>query len=218
MSPNKPTFEDYFEWYLNELKDKGYILSFKKEKEITPFEINQEIKIKKIKEITKTGIIKESDRKLIGKHTYKPDFLIYWTKLAESIFYEVITEERLKYNTFFLANEKDGYHFSFVDVKPPAIAAQFSGSFNSYATFPINQSIVMNLYNIYVNKVVPIPVRNSGLAVSLFPNTFTPNRFLFTDAGKAVRTIKFKTKTLLDFVRERNNYINYINQYIVKLI
>jgi hypothetical protein len=218
-NPNKPTFEDYFEWYLQELKDKGFILSYKKEKDITPFDFNNEVYIPRIKEFRKSGKPIYSNLKLVGKHTYKPDFLIYWAKKAKDIFYELIDKDKpLVYNAFFLAQEKDGDTFTFVDVKPPAIAAKFSGSFNSYATFPLNQSIIFEKHGIYTMKLVPIPVSGSGNAIALFPNTFTPNRFLFTDGGSSVRNIKFKIRTINDFLFIRNEYINKSNFYLMKLI
>lgn len=204
------TFEDYFEWYLQDLQKNGFISLYKKGKEITPFEISEESKHTVIDKIYRTGKITYKEKSLIKKHTYKPDFLLYWTPKAKNVFYELVTDT-IVYDSFFLANEKDGYFFSFVDVKPPPAAAAFSGRQNSYATFPINQGIVYKKFGIYVNKVVPIPASGSGEAVALFKHTFVPNRFLFTDGGTGPRKINFKANHLSAFLEKRYGHIDFVN-------
>ena len=181
--------EVYVEWYLQELKDAGIIIDFWYHPEvytlsnpaIESYTVRKQLK-RSVKTISKT-------RAFHRGHTYRPDFRIRWnfkTTILESICkrYVVTTDLSVFVNGsgYFFSND----FMSDIDVKPA-----FNKRTADKTTFSINQSLVLNKYRIYVQKITE---------EELFEKTFTPKRFLMTDSGKQMRKINFNVRTLEEFL------------------
>jgi len=168
----------YFSWYLDELKKAGYISEWIYEpKSYNLFDPIKRIDIKKNKEI---------ERKLLGAHSYTPDFGIIWNESAYDIFTREIKEllpSRIN-NPFFRQGNR-----SVIEVKP------IFDRNNMIRLFSINQRWVYQKIGRYVQLIVP---------EKLFKDTFTPLKYLFTDSGRQPRKIKFTTVGLTYYVSERS--------------
>ena len=216
------TIEAYFEWWLDDCFSKGYIDKWDRESEqYTLFPEYRAFRMKYFKS-------KPPEREvynLLRNDTYTYDYRIVWNESAKFLFYnpsdftDPNNPPTLIYkDTYFHASYHMGFKkfVSFIDVKPPAAAARFSGSLNSFSTFPTKQKALLWNYNIYINKVVPIPMSGSGEAVSLFPNTFTPVRFFRSDGGDRNRKINYRINTIDKFVQQRQSFIDSIDAMVRK--
>ena len=84
--------EEYFEWWLNEMKEYGYIKKWTREPEtIIVGEAIEYGRYKRFK--TKEKLIEAFN--LFGKITYTYDYRIYWDASAEYLFYEEINNSRV---------------------------------------------------------------------------------------------------------------------------
>lgn len=204
--------EQYFEWYVNELKEAGYIKLVKREP--FPILINDIVERKRYDFSVKTPRIE--NYKLFQQNTYMCDWIIIWEKHAHEIFYNLLDNNPLRiYCPFYAIIDKKGEHVSFVDVKPPAGAMIFGNNTTGY-TFPILQKIIYTVYGIYVNKSIPIPLMKKGVVKSgnkqaLFLTTFVPKRYLLTDGGMQGRDIKYKKQSLKEYVTYKQREIQRIN-------
>lgn len=210
--------ETYFLWYLNELKEAGFIKYFARES--FPILVTDNVKHKRYSFATKTPKIEEYV--LFRQNTYTYDYLIIWDKKAEEIFYNILDENRpVRINCpFFASVDAKGEHVSFCDVKPPAGAMIFGNNTTGY-TFPILQKIIYTVYGIFVNKAIPIPLMSkgqikSGGKQSLFTTTFVPKRYLMTDKGMQARDIKFRKQSLKEYVFYKEREIKKINELLPK--
>jgi hypothetical protein len=205
--------ELYTQWYLNELKEAGYIKLIKRE--AFPILVSDEVKRKRYDFSRKTETRIE-DYSLFRQNTYLYDYLIIWEKRAHELFYNLVDDSILRiYCPFYAVVDAEGEHVSFLDVKPPAGAMIFGNNTTGY-TFPILQKIIYTVYGIYVNKTIPIPLVSkgtvkSGNKVSLFTTTFVPKRYLMTDGGGQARVINYKINSLKEYVSSRTKEIDRIN-------
>ncbi len=190
--------EQYFLWYLNELKEAGYIKFFSRES--FPILVTDDVKNKRY-DFSLKNTVRVEEYNLFRKNTYTYDYLIIWDKKAKEIFYNLLDDNPIRiYCPFYACVDKKGEHVSFCDVKPPSGAMIFGNNTTSY-TFPILQKIIYTVYGIYVNKSIPIPLMSkgaikSGNKTALFNTTFVPKRYLLTDGGMQGREIKFKKQSL----------------------
>lgn len=212
--------EIHFAWYLEELKEHGYILGYQSHP--FTFELGRPMKFECVKlPLPKKANPSLQERELLPKNTYTPDFAIYWTKKAEGIFFEkvgvkdrygephVVLDKKTAFLTHWsmgavasrhlemLPRLEDQYDISVVDVKPDVIK-RFAKNASTVHTFPIQQKWVMDKYNIYVQKVVA-----EGKMTCLFARTFTPNRYLTNDKLNTSRNIHHKTPTIGMFVAQK---------------
>jgi hypothetical protein len=186
--------EEYFYWWILELKDKGIIESFKYQPK--SFELSSDIKVSyKEKLKTKTNVKSQS---LLSGHQYKADFLIYWNKdYKDKIFvdYNDIMEQSFKkYPIVVNYSEKSNCYFSVVDVK---------GNFNqndAWRRFSIDQKWVFQNHSIFVQKIVPIPDGKGRPASALFKTTFIPNRYQLTDITQKRRKINFEYRLIESYL------------------
>ena len=192
--------EQYFLWYLNELKEAGYIKFFSRES--FPILVTDDVKNKRY-DFSLKNTVRVEEYNLFRKNTYTYDYLIIWDKKAKEIFYNLLDDNPIRiYCPFYACVDKKGEHVSFCDVKPPSGAMIFGNNTTSY-TFPILQKIIYTVYGIYVNKSIPIPLMSkgaikSGNKTALFNTTFVPKRYLLTDGGMQGREIKFKKQKILN--------------------
>ena len=186
--------EQYFQWYLDELIENGFIKKIKYQPR--PFKLFEGAQVKWL-EIKKTKS-KEHTQNLLSGHQYQADFLIYWDKSAELMFYggfqQVMNQSLKKFP--FIANydEKMGI-YSIIDVK---------GNFNqndAWRRFSIDQKWVFLKYKIYVQKIIPVPSGKKKFtpATALFMSTFMPKRFKRTDMDTKRRVIHFPNKSIEEY-------------------
>jgi hypothetical protein len=220
MATEPNQLETYFEWYINELKEAGYIKIVKREP--FPILINDAVTHKRYDFSTKN--VKTENYKLFNQNTYTCDWVIIWEKKSQEIFYNIIdSDSPIRIHCpFYAIADKNGEHVSFVDVKPPAGAMIFGNNTSGY-TFPIIQKMIYTIYGIYVNKAIPIPLMSKGVVKSgnksaLFVTTFIPKRYLMTDGGMQGRDIKYKKQSLKEFVEYKLREINRINLLFNKQI
>lgn len=212
--------EQYFEWWLDDCIKYGFIESYSRESE--EFKLFDPYKAGRLKHY-KTKMPKLEEFNLLPGATYNFDYKIVWNKKAEFILYsptDFLSEglpTMLYPDTFFWAQETiNGNYVSYTDVKPPAKAAQYQ-AITSYHTFPFVQKILLEKYGLFVQKVIPIPMKGSGLSTSLFPNTFTPSRYFFTDGGQQRRKIKFRILNMELFLKIRKKELDGWNKVMRKL-
>lgn len=202
------TEELHFAWYLEELKEHGYIVGY--DSHPYTFELFTGMKFRAIankNKLPKTKPPNVEDRELLPKNTYTPDFAIYWTKKAHGIFIEEaglfpVMDYETPFFTYGSAGTSnlleeiapiDTFDISVVDVKP-AVANRFAGNLSSIYTFPIEQKWVMDKYGVYVQKVIA-----EGKKTCLFAKTFTPRRYLQTDKTMARRNIHHDTPNIEEY-------------------
>lgn len=123
--------ELYFSWWLDELKDKGYVLEYQRCK---PYVLSHPI-----------------DKHVLGKklegHEYTPDFVVKWACKAFKVFYggdspTIITDGNYE-------SVLDGDNESIIEIKP-----SFDAN-NMTRLFRLNQKWMYDAFNIYVNLIVP---------------------------------------------------------------
>ena len=217
MATDQNWLETYFEWYINELKEAGYIKLVKREP--FPILVSENVEHKRYSFATKVPRIE--NYKLFRRNTYTCDWIIIWEKHAKEVFYNLLDDSPIRiYCPFYAIVDAKGEHISFVDVKPPSGAMIFGNNTSGY-TFPILQKIIYTIYGIYVNKSIPIPLMAKGVVKSgnkqaLFLTTFVPKRYLLTDGGMQGRDIKFKKQSLKEYVDYKTREISKINNLFNK--
>lgn len=208
-----PSQEDWFDFWLEELKEAGYIKKVLDqnisgwriyEGESIPYEESKILYEGSIRERTK--IIK---KKFILHRPvdYTPDRVIFWTKFAKDIFFTDVDEIVNGNIQYFLGQKTpDGDYISVVDVKSP-----FAGKHSSDVSFSIKKKWVWVKERIYVNQAVMYPSKPlKNVAKYLWPSTFTPKRFLLSDKLTKARAIPSKKGkpnwvpvSLVDFLQTR---------------
>jgi hypothetical protein len=186
---HKPNLEDWFLIWIQYLIDNKYIAKFQFKHGVPSFVLYEGQRI--------DGVA------LLFPATYKPDGRIYWTKKAEGIFYTHLQKDTdLKESCYFLADrydkEYDGF-VSYCEVKAPP---GYGRSNTSDAAFAIQQKWLWSSYRIYVNKVFLYPLKAvNNEKPYLWPTTFTPERYMFTDKTLTPRTIPNARKSKKDATR-----------------
>lgn len=220
----KNDIELYFEWWLNEMIDAGYVHSYTREAET--FEIFPNYIGQRKDYSRKTMEPKVETFAILGKTMYTYDYKIRWNDSAVYLFYQPMDFSKPEEfqmvvypDTFFYAHydKEDRRWVSFIDIKPPSQAARFSGQMSSYHTFPLKQAALLWLHGVYVNKIIPIPMRGAGKTIALFPNTFTPKRYLISDGATRTRSIKFRIRSMAKYVIKREQTINELVNRVKKI-
>lgn len=206
MKSRRNQIEQYFEWWLDELIDLGYILDYQREP--TTFKINDTITYDRVKRYKRKGNEVEAFT-LFPQYEYTPDYLIRWAQKSEYLFYETVDDTGIFQfgKPLFIAHYDSGDIVSYVDVKPTSSVMRKSAGVSSSVTFPLRKLLMWITHHIYINKIVPIPMSGSGYSSALFIKTFTPTRYTLTDGGKQIRKIKWDVVQPLDFIKERLSYI-----------
>lgn len=177
--------ELHFCYFLNELKEHGYIKEWYKNYDSMEIIPKQTGMIFSTKNIQKSFFITHS-------LSYTYDFKIVWNNKAEDIFYfrnnSKISKKKSDIIFYIYTSNKDEV-VSFIDVK---------GTFgygNSAITFPIIQKILLHFYKIYIQKIVPI---------DLFRKTFLPEILRYKKNGE-LRIEAKRTITLKEFINKNKN-------------
>lgn len=201
MATEKNNFEMYFEWWLDDLKEEGFITEYVREPQTFILKPEVEVSYPKGKKILK--IAKQA---ILNPITYTPDYKVAFTQKGVNILFLVISEmgslsEKYNRNLHFLFVEnlrslKDNVYVLYFDVKAPAKAVRFSSGLGSTREFPIKQRLMYDLKGIFVNKVVPV-----GSSTSLFEKTFYPKRYFQTDKERGLRKGMENKTTIKDFLK-----------------
>ena len=184
--------ELYFSWWLDELKYFGFIHSWEYESET--FTLAEPHKLKYLKKMKTKS--KEMEHKFLEKCEYTPDFKIFWNNKSKDIFYYDCFEKYIsdpKELPYFCAKD----NVSRIEIKP---SFNFQGK-TDQAIIKIKWLMQLGTP---VQLVVPTPsvskVGKISPKNSLFPNTFLPERYMFTDTGKQYRKIKYDFVTLKEYL------------------
>ena len=187
--------EKYFSFYVEELKEAGYIRDYEYQPDAyvlaTPFFYEYDKQLK-----TKTKVIVQ---KFIQEHIYTPDYLIYFYEKARGLFFNTFSDRANLKKIPFVANEgktKGMLPFSVIEIK-----AGFS-KFNMGREAGLHQKWVMARYGEYVQKVI---ISNK---TGIFKTTFTPEKFLTTNKSGKDRKIHFQPKTLEEFLNGKTKKAN----------
>lgn len=182
--------ELYFQWFLDELKEKGYVREYTLQPNAFILSKEKTYKWNKPKPTKKEpNRIEEKESVMIEASEYTADAQIIWMPKAEGVFYVVDKPTKYKCSLFiahFKNNGIAGHYESYVEIKP------IFDMQNMTRVFITKQKWIYQLYNIYINLVTPI---------KLFEKMFTPHRYLFTDGGRQTRKLKHKVKTLEEYIK-----------------
>lgn len=197
--------ELYFSYYLEELKEAGFIINWYYEKD--KFELTPKVELPYKKQLVSK--IKKDFEFLLHPSSITADFTIEWDKSAENIFYlnPEIPVINVKDIPFRVLTD----NISYVESKQ---ARTFKAN-TSDISFPYKQKFVYLLHGIFIQKIVPFNLKLKP--ESLFSLTFVPDKVLKeeiykvnTKDKKGIITHKpgdskflFKTKTLKEFLYER---------------
>jgi len=185
---NKGVFDSneelYFTYFLNDLKDKGFIDDFYKNEESYP--LTKGLSVNYIKPMKKVNdkVLKQT---ILSSSIYTPDFIIKWNDKALGIFVTDISKPiKDKIITEFICQEN---MISVVEVKG-------AWDNNNMTRLAINNiKVVWDKHSIFVN-LIKIP--------SIFNKLFTPERYFMTDKTFKPRKLNYKNvKTLKEYLNEK---------------
>lgn len=205
--------EKYARWYFEELQTAGYVKRI--DREVETISVLPEFKHKRVKRFVKKDNVEE-DFTLLKAVNYTYDFRIIWTDKAINLFTEIFNPQGafLFGEPFFISHYIKINNVieivSYIDVKPHTMAARFGGKLSTFYTFPFIQKFLLHTRGLFINKMIPVNMGKYGINTCMFAQTFTPQRYLFTDKGKDLRKIRFKKNTLNNFISQRENLINEI--------
>lgn len=189
------TQEDWFAIWLDELIVKGYVHSYKRNTDISPFPITSEVKVPYLKELkTKT---KELTYKLLNGSSYTPDFRIKWNEQAIGKYVDRIYAEN-GHPSYFLCDTMR--KISYVDVKSPV-----PGLNSSDVSFSLNRKVIFEKYGIFINKAVLAAVsKKKPTKLHLYHMCGAPERYFYTDKTMVPRTGAKKYKSIQEKIDEEN--------------
>jgi len=180
--------EMYFSWYLDELKDNGYISSYSRSKSYVLSEPLTSTYIKQMKRVANKII----DYSYLRGHIYTPDFCIEWTEKARGIFFHDCFDTSSKINNFpFMTyiTEQDGKVSICSEVEVKAIFDQN----NMTRLAIINIKWLYDKFEILTTVIKP---------QKLFKETFTPDKYLTTNKSKQGRKIQWKVNSISEFINK----------------
>jgi len=201
---NSDSFEEvYVSWYLEALKTNGFIDEVVYHP--SPIVLFPAVSIQYNLHSPKRDKVRNFN--LIHDKTYTMDFVVTW-KSGLGMFHIPIDEEYMKNASFnsnprnipFFSHLTNGKFISYIDVKGTGSP---HGN-KSDMIFSIIQKIVYDKFHIFINKVVP---------QKLFSETFSPDRYFFTDKSTKPRKINFPTRTLHEFIGTASNIVVHDKDY-----
>lgn len=196
--------ELHFEWWLQELKDEGYVKDFGRAESIQITNgLDLRYKMERISPKTGKSLTpKEKTLSFYRPLSYTPDFYIEWEFPSELLFYVPLESiRRRSWDNVTLDTELPShllgsrYMKSFIEVKPALTGINATNHSRLLAARQIG-NILSSQAIAPVNLVTIGPNRGS-----LFDRTFCPRRYYFTDKTRKPRTIHFNPRTLAEFVR-----------------
>jgi len=190
--------EVYFEWWLEELKEYGYVEKYNRCKRYKLIDnvFKTQLQHKPIKKDRSRHLLVE--REFLKSWTYEPDYEIYWTdKSFNFLFKDIEFLYPITLKTIFNAKWIDGKWLSIVDIKPKSFRG---GAMSSSVKFPLIQKMMYKEHDIYVHKISPLDKKG------LFDLTFTPERYLLQDRRIINRKIsKWKPISIKSFLEKEES-------------
>ena len=175
--------EKYFSWYLEELKEAGYIKTWYRFEDVQkPFKLTDGLKRAYIVPMKRVED-KVKEQALLNPSIYTPDFSIIWTEKAIGIF---VADLNVKFKGRvmepFICQDK----LSIIETKG-------NHDHKNMTRLAINNiKFTYQRYGVYVN-MTKIP--------AIFNTTFTPSKYLKTDKTKRKRKLNYKNvRTLSQFI------------------
>lgn len=186
--------EVYFYWWLQELKNRGYVEDIFTHPIENMFVLSDRI----CNNYRQKG--KPKEQFIFHPKTYTPDFVVIWSSKGRNLFYNEWKAE--KKESLFSAHWEIvhfvyGYQ-SYHDVKP-----NYTVQDSQKAVFALKQNWVHDKFGKIINKTILFPNKKNKKWTpkkTVFTETFVPERFLWTDAGKKERKINYPHKTFEDFI------------------
>lgn len=168
--------EEYFSYYLEELKQAGFVKDWGYE--VNTFTLSEPVVNYYYKNVRGKTVVKSEH--LLREASITADFSILWDKKAENIFY-LNTEVPIKGSVRdipFRVNttvEEDGEQkfISYVEIK-----AYYEKNTSSSISFPYKQKWLYDKTGIYIQKIKPFSPKKSKRADTLFNLTFTPRKVI----------------------------------------
>ena len=179
--------EVYFAWYLDELKEKGYVNSWHYHPK--QFDLTMGFYYY-VTEQKKRGGEKTTAYTLAQPQTYTPDFMIVWNASGVNKFCKslidlsdsIYSADKPVLKQFFWCQDKPYTMTTYVDVKP-----MFNKRNSDAAIFSLKRALMLQMHHTHVQKVV---------IQDCFAKTFTPQRFLTCNVSKNKRKINWEIKQL----------------------
>lgn len=188
MTNTRPLSDEeiHFEWFLEELKELGFIKDYSYESEtITVTE--DAFQIREIDPLKRKTKVVYQDKFLIPSTTYTPDYVIEWDESAKDIFYLDIHDyeyfkQSLQYVPFFAEHGK-----SLVEVKPS------HDQNNMTRAFMLKRASLSN--NILKPKYINL------VKMPMFFKTYCmPARYELTDKTGKARKINFDYSLISEYI------------------
>lgn len=172
--------ELHFSWYLDELKQAGYINTW--ERNGISYQLTSGLERDYIKPMKRVAD-KHLKQVIFTESRYTPDFNIRWTDKAKGIFVMDLQSDSVeKITTPFISN----YGGTTVETKA-------SFDMNNMSRLARNNiKVVWDKHEVYI-ELIKIP--------NIFNTTFTPNRYFATDRTMKPRKLNYKNvRTLREFI------------------
>ena len=175
--------ELHFSYWTDELIKAGYIEQVVLQPE--PYELSGKVTrryVEKMKTKSKT-----MEQTLFREHIYTPDVLIIWKEKAYGVFIPKSSNKILPHHLHFNTQQFENRDVtaSTIELKP-----SFDHQ-NMTRLASLNIKWVYDKYK-HVIEMVKLP--------EFFKKTFTPDRYLLTDKSYATRKLKYKPKSLAQFL------------------
>jgi hypothetical protein len=191
--------EKYFDWWLAEAKEAGYIDEYYKCESIVAVPL-----VEMLLERIVRGKSKWEFKTLFNKVTYTPDRVVIWNKSAIGVFakeYFVNNGNTMVLygsdKPYFYAGNYNGLLYSVIDVKPSLVTTHNS----SGLTFPLKQKLIWSEWSLYVQKAILFPTGSKKATNRhLFFATYVPDRYRFTNVKKTYRKINFRFINIKTFI------------------
>ena len=184
---NNPTQEQWFNFWIEEAIEEGFILEFVPEKDIPKFLLFDGLSYNYID--TNGAGTKEIIKKdtLLFPLSYTPDGIIIWDPRVKDVLFNDLFE---KGDAYFKAQFIDDKWVSILDVKAPTGVNR-----NADLPFSFTRKWMWQKLNLYVNKVMNIPPKAKDKGY-LFKDVWTPKRYFLTDKMTTRRSINYRTTTV----------------------
>lgn len=177
--------EQYFVWYLDELKSAGVIEHWERPQ---PFILADNVQA--------SFGLKPKKRVILRSQIYTPDFLVVWSPAYRDRIFSVLSLDGVDSPKdakalLMPAKIEDGKFKTYLEVK---------GGFTDHdesRIYSILKKWVFAKYQVLVHTV-----KVSSKPDSIFAKTFCPKNFLTTDKTKKPRKINFNPKSLDDYLCE----------------
>lgn len=192
--------EVYFEWWLQELIDTGYVVRYERSfrYKLIDSVFTNKLSFKPIKKDSIRHLIVQ--REFLKSWTYEPDYDVYWSDKSYNFLFQNIDYLNLvNFKTLFYAKLVNNEWLTVIDIKPKSFRG---GSMSSSVKFPLIQKMMFLIHDVYVHKISPL---DKG---GLFDKTFTPQRYLFQDRRMINRKIsKWIPRKIVTFMKENSEDI-----------